>query len=93
MRANTCTPRLPEVLAHGVNPSSVINSRSAFAASTTSANPMPGCGSRSIRSSSGLSLSSARTGHGWKVMVFIWMAQMAVAISSITSCGCRRPDG
>ena len=52
--------RLPLVFAHPVSPSSASNSRNANAASTASAKPRPGWGSRSMRNSFGLSLLSAR---------------------------------
>ncbi len=92
-RAYTWTPRLPLVLAQPVSPISVRSSSRASAASTASEKVRPGCGSRSIRSSSGSSLSAVRTGHGWKVMVFIWTAHTAAPTSSNTSWSCRRPLG
>ena len=52
--ANTCSPRLPEVLMKDSSPASDSTERSSWAAGTASSNPVPGCGSRSIRSWSGI---------------------------------------
>ena len=93
MGANTWMPRLPEVFTNPVRPTSASRARRASAAGTASANPVPGCGSRSMRSWSGLSGSPARDAHGWKTIVFICAAHTAPAGSSSTSCGCRRPLG
>ena len=82
-----------DVLAQPVRPISASTSRSARAASTASEKSRPGCGSRSMRSSSGLSLSAVRTGHGWKVTVFICTAHTAAAGSSTTSWACCGPTG
>ena len=46
--------------------SSASSSRATSATRRASANVVPGCGSRSSRSSSGWSTSGRRTGHGWK---------------------------
>src|SRR5690625_183970 len=92
-RAYTCNPREPDVFTWATNPASAITSRNACAAVTTSANDRPGCGSRSMRNSSGLSLFSVRTGQGWKVRAFICTAQTAVATSSIANWGWERPAG
>ncbi len=88
---NTCRPRLPLVLIHASRPASRSTARSACAAVTASAMPVPGCGSRSIRSSTGWSASVARDAHGWNTIVFICAAHTADAISPRKSCGCRRP--
>ena len=58
-----------------------------------SAKSVPGCGSRSMRSSSGCSTSSRRTGHGWNVMVPICAAQAATAGSVGQTSSATRPDG
>ena len=84
-------PRLPLVLIQAVSPASARTSRSAGATAAASANPVPGCGSRSIRSSTGLSVFAVSDAHGWKTIVFICAAHTAWAISVSTSCGCRRP--
>ena len=54
---------------------------------------VPGWGSRSIRSSSGLSTSGRRTGQGWKVMVFCWAHQATVASSVGQTSSAVRPLG
>ena len=46
-----------------------------------------------MRSSSGWSTSSARTGQGWNVMVPIWAAQPTTAISVGQISSAWRPDG
>ncbi len=53
--------------------------------------PVPGCGSRSMRSSTGLSVFAASEAHGWKTTVFICTAQTIAAVSVSTICGCVRP--
>ncbi len=63
----TCTPRPPEVFGHPRSPCSSRTARSSCATRTESRKSVPGCGSRSIRSSSTWSVSERRTGHGWKV--------------------------
>ena len=75
------------------SPASASTRRNSIATGTASANPVPGCGSRSIRNSSGLSGLPAREGQGWKTTVFICTAHTAAAISSMTSWGCERPLG
>ena len=60
---------------------------------TASAKSVPGCGSRSMRSSSGWSTSSRRTGHGWKVMVPRLRHQATVASSVGATSSAVRPDG
>ena len=54
-------------------------SRSACAAGTASAKSVPGCGSRSMRSSTGLSVSPASDAHGWNTIVFICTAHTIAA--------------
>jgi hypothetical protein len=44
-----------------------------------------GCGSRSMRSSTGLSVSAASEAHGWNTTVFICTAQTMAAASSSTT--------
>ena len=91
--ANTCRPRLPEVLMKAVEPGLLQHLPQLDGGGNASAKPVPGCGSRSMRSWSGLSESSARDGHGWNTTVFICAAQTAAAGSSMTSCGCDRALG
>ena len=75
----TWMPRLPLVLTNAVSPASASTSRSACAAGTASAKSVPGCGSRSMRSSTGLSVSPASDAHGWNTIVFICTAQTIAA--------------
>ena len=65
--------------------------RATGATRAASAKSVPGCGSRSMRSSTGSSVSAAREAQGWKTTVFICTAHTAAAASVRTSCGCRRP--
>ena len=75
------------------SPASARTSRSTWAAGTASSKSVPGCGSRSMRSWSGLSVFSARDGQGWNTTVFICTAQTAAAGSSSTSWGWDRALG
>ena len=54
---------------------------------------VPGCGSRSMRSSSGWSLSPLRVGHGWKVIVPICAHQATVARLATQTSSAVRPLG
>jgi hypothetical protein len=54
---------------------------------------VPGCGSRSIRSSSGWSTSSARVCHGWNVTVPRLAAQATSAGDVTHRASAERPDG
>ncbi|MBA8952147.1 hypothetical protein HNR61_003787 [Actinomadura namibiensis] len=60
---------------------------------TASPNPVPGCGSRSIRSSSGWSGRSPRTAHGWNVSVPRFAAQAITAGSVGMTSSAVRPLG
>ncbi len=80
-RTYTWMPRLPLVLGNARMPSSSNSSRATPATRTASANPAEPNGSRSIRSSSGRSLSSRRVGHGWNVIAPMCAAHAATAIS------------
>ena len=89
-----CTPRLPDVFGNPRQPSSARTSRAlAAATSMTSWKSVPGCGSRSMRSSSGWSTSTRRTGHGWKVIVFCCAHQATVASSVGHTSSAVRPLG
>ena len=62
-------PRLPLVFGQPTYPSSSSTSCTSAATRFASAKPVPGCGSMSMRSSSGCSGSARRDGHGWKSIV------------------------
>ena len=62
-------PRLPDVFGQPTKPSSSSVSLTIAATCFASAKPVPGCGSTSMRSSSGCSTSRRRDGHGWKSIV------------------------
>ena len=66
-------------------PSSSSSAFSSQAALTASANPVPGCGSRSSRSSSACSWSSARLGQTWKPRQARLTAHATCARSAATS--------
>ena len=53
----------------------------------------PGCGSMSMRSSSGCSVSRRREGHGWKSTTARFAAQITCASSVTHSSSAWRPDG
>ncbi len=76
-------------VARGLRVRGDTQSRSAMpssrAASRASSNATPGCGSRSMRSSSAWSGSSACAGHTWKPRHPRFTAQMTCARSAITS--------
>ena len=82
---------MPLVFTNVVSPASASTSRIAGATAAASAKPVPGWGSRSMRSSTGLSVFAVSDAHGWNTIVFICTAHTAVAISVRMSCGCRRP--
>ncbi len=88
-----CTPRLPDVFGKPTSPSSSSSSRATPATRTASVKVVPGCGSRSMRSSSGRSTSSRRTGHGWKVSVPMCAHHTGTAISVGQISSAVRPDG
>ena len=69
IRQATWMPRLPEVFGQPTKPISSSTSRTTPATRFASAKSVPGCGSTSIRSSSGLSTCARREGHGWKSIV------------------------
>ena len=87
------TPRPPEVFGYPVIPSSASRSRTAKAAVRASSNVVPGCGSTSMRSSSGWSRSVFRTGHGWKSIVPRLTHHAMAAISVGQSAAAVRPLG
>ena len=58
-----------------------------------SANVVPGCGSTSIRSSSGRSTSARRDGHGWKSTTARFAAQTTCATSVTHNSSAWRPEG
>ena len=66
-------------------PSSSSSARTSRAASRTSSKSTPGCGSRSMRSSSACSGSSARFGHTWKPRQPRFTAHAMCARSAATS--------
>ena len=67
IRQATWMPRLPEVFGQPVQPISASVSRTTTATCFASPKSVPGCGSMSIRSSSGRSTSARRDGHGMEV--------------------------
>ena len=69
MRTLTWMPREPLVLGKPSIPCSRRTSPAHSATSRTSLHSTPGCGSRSMRSSSGWSRSLRRTGHGFQSML------------------------
>ncbi len=89
----TCSPRPPEVFGHPSMPSSCSSARRCGATRAASANPVPGCGSRSMRSWSGDSVSAEVTGHGWKVSVPRFAAQATTASSVGHTSSADRPLG
>ena len=74
-------------------PRSVSRSLATIATRAASAKSVPGCGSRSMRSSSGWSTSWRRLGQGWNVIAPIWAAHATVAISVGHISSAVRPDG
>ena len=86
-------PRLPEVFGQPVHPISASVSRTIAATDFPSAKVVPGCGSMSIRSSSGLSTSARREGQGWKSTTARFAAQATCATSVTQSSSACRPEG
>ncbi len=78
-----CIPEPPLVLGKPVAPSSSSTSCATWATRWTVSHVHSGPGSRSIRHSSGFSVSSRRLFHGWNSTVLICTAQMTWA-SSVT---------
>ena len=93
MRTYTCTPRPPEVFGYPTRPAEESTSRTTCAAATACAKSVPGWGSRSMRSSSGLSTADRRTGHGWNTTVPICAAHATCARSTGHSSSAGRPLG
>ena len=93
IRQATWIPRLPDVFGQPVQPISASVSRTTAATRFPSSNDVPGCGSMSIRSSSGLSTSARRDGHGWKSTTARFAAHATWAISVTQSSSAWRPDG
>ena len=86
-------PRLPDVFGQPTKPISSSTSWTTPATVFASAKSVPGCGSTSIRSSSGLSTCARREGHGWKSIVPRFAAQATCASSVMHSSSAWRPDG
>ena len=84
-RTYTWMPRLPVVFGSATMPSSSSNAFTSCAATRASSNVVPGCGSRSMRSSSACSGSSASDGHTWKPRHPRFTAHAMCARSSATS--------
>ena len=78
-----CRPLPPDVLGNPVAPSSASTSCATWATRRTVAKSHSGMGSRSMRHSSGTSVSARREFQGWNSTVDIWTAQMTLA-SSVT---------
>ncbi len=93
MRQAMWMPRLPDVFGQPVKPSSSSTSRTRSATFFASLKVVPGCGSTSIRSSSGLSTWARRDGQGWKSIVARLAAQATCATSVTQSSSACRPDG
>src|SRR5664279_5717302 len=78
-----CRPDPPEVFGQPVAPSSCRTSRATQATWRTRSKPHAGMGSRSMRHSSGRSVSARREFQGWNSTVDICTAQITAA-SSVT---------
>ena len=78
-----CIPEPPDVLGHPTAPSSSSTSCATWATRCTVAKSHSGPGSRSMRHSSGFSVSARRLFHGWNSTVDICTAQITAA-SSVT---------
>ena len=76
-----CMPLPPDVFGQPVAPSSSSTSRATIATRRTVSKPHSGIGSRSMRHSSGRSVSARREFHGWNSTVDICTAQITLAIS------------
>jgi hypothetical protein len=81
----------PDVFGHPTAPSSSSTSRTTSATRRTVSNPHSGIGSRSIRHSSGRSVSARREFHGWNSTVDICTAQITLASSVTHSSSACRP--
>ena len=86
-------PRFPDVFGQPVHPISASTSRTSAATRFPSAKDVPGCGSMSIRSSSGRSTWLRREGHGWKSTTARFAAHATCATSVTHSSSACRPDG
>ena len=86
-------PREPDVFGQPTSPTASSASRQTSATSRICGHSMPGTGSRSTRSSSGWSRSSARTGCGFRSMQPRLTTQASPAGSSRTISSAVRPDG
>ena len=86
-------PREPEVLGQPTSPTASSASLHTIATSRICDQGTPGTGSRSTRSSSGWSRSSARTGCGLRSMQPRLTIQARPAASSTTISSAVRPDG
>ena len=93
MRTLTWMPREPDVLGQPTSPWSASTSRTTSATRRMSSQGTPGTGSRSTRSSSGWSRSSARTACGLRSRQPRLATQASPAASSITTSSAVRPDG
>ncbi len=92
MRTLMCMPRDPEVFGQPTSPWSASTSRTTMATSTIWLQSTPGIGSRSTRSSSGWSRSSARTGCGLRSMQPRFTTQASAAASRTTTSSAELPD-
>ena len=88
-----CMPREPEVFGQPTSPKSSSVACTMRATSRTCAHVMPGTGSRSTRSSSGWSRSSARTGCGCSSRHARFAIHASAAASRGTTSSAVRPDG
>ena len=86
-------PREPDVFGQPTSPTASSDSRATSATSRICDHGTPGTGSRSTRSSSGWSRSSARTGCGLRSMQPRLTTQARPAASSMTISSAVRPDG
>ena len=93
IRTSKCKPRPPEVFTNGRIPSSSHSAFASWATATASAKPVPGCGSRSMRSSSGWSGWSRRIGQGCSSRVPICTVHTTVAASVRHTSSPVRPLG
>ena len=78
-----CRPLPPEVFGQPTAPSSSSTSWATWATRRTRSKSQSGIGSRSMRHSSGCSVSARREFHGWNSTVDICTAQITLA-SSVT---------
>ena len=92
-RTQMCMPREPDVFGHPTRLKSSRTARDTAVTSWTCFHVTPGNGSRSTRSSSGCSRSSARTGCGCSSRQARFASQASAAASRGTISSATRPDG